>query len=66
MDGFPNFIYDSYDQPKHFPKPIFLTIKFVFYLYVKVLLANIVCFDLILLCWIPMNVTCIIMILGTL
>ena len=39
--------------------------KFVFYLYVKVLLGNIFCFDLMLLWWIPVNVTCIIVIVGT-
>ena len=37
MDGFPNFMYGGYDQPKHFST--FLTLKVVFYLYVRVLLC---------------------------
>ena len=37
----------------------------IFYLYVKVLLDDKVCFDLMLL-WILVNVTCIVVILGTL
>ena len=37
MKGIPNFIYGNYDQPKHFPSPTFLTLMFVFYLYVMIL-----------------------------
>ena len=41
-------------------------LKFVFYLYVMVLLGTGFCLELMPLCWIPVNVTCIIVILGTL